>query len=483
MTEKIEFGDFQTPFSLAEKCVLLISQWFNPQHVIEPTCGLGFFIEASYQKWKKDSHFYGFEINKKYIEEFNERCPEIFNQSKIVHADFFDLNLQKVVGLFDSPLVIGNPPWVTNSQLGTLNSKNLPEKTNHKGLSGFEALSGKSNFDISEWMMMKLSEVLANKKGVLAMLCKTSVARNIFLHNNKSGFKNVGYKIFRIDSKKEFNVSVDACFFVVDFYNGGDEKRCEIYNELNLESFEKSIGIEDNKIVANIDLHLETKELVSGNSSVIWRSGIKHDASKVMELDRDGDLFINGFGEIVDIEKKYLFPFLKSSDLANSRLIPRKYVIVPQHKVGEETLSIKLKAPKLWNYLEEHALKLDNRKSSIYKKQPRFSIFGVGDYSFKPFKIAISGLYKKINFCLLTPFDEMPIMVDDTCYMLGFDSLNEAKNCLKILKSDLVTNYVSSLIFWDAKRPINSEILKTIDFGKAEKSYLKYSFNEVNNNG
>ena len=33
---------------------------------------------------------------------------------------------------------------------------------------------------------------------------------------------------------------------------------------------------------------------------------------------------------------------------------------------------------------------LDNRKSSIYNKRPRFSIFGIGDYSFSKWKVAIS---------------------------------------------------------------------------------------------
>mgnify|MGYP006991333775 CR=1 FL=1 len=36
-------------------------------------------------------------------------------------------------------LVIGNPPWVTNSALGALGGNNLPEKTNFQRLGGFAA--------------------------------------------------------------------------------------------------------------------------------------------------------------------------------------------------------------------------------------------------------------------------------------------------------------------------------------------------------
>ncbi len=475
MSKKVEFGDFQTPLSLALKCTDLLKISYKPTCVIEPTCGLGFFLEAADNTWGPNIKLYGYEINKTYLDSFSKRSPNIFKRAEVEHADFFDLQMSKVVGVSNNPFILGNPPWVTNSQLGVLDSKNLPKKSNIKGLSGFEALSGKSNFDISEWMIMNLCKELSPRKGVLAMLCKTSVARNVFLHNYKTAIKDVTYKIYRIDSKKEFNVSVDACLFVADFLNGGDEKKCDIYQELSPDSFENSIGINDGKIIADIDMFSSTQDMVQGASDLIWRSGVKHDASKVMELKLEGDQLKNGFGELVDVESDLVYPLLKSSDIANNRLDPRRFVIVTQKKVGDDTITIKEQYPKLWNYLNKHSEKLDGRKSSIYKKQPRFSIFGIGEYSFKPYKIAISGLYKNLNFSLLTPLNGKPIMVDDTCYLLGFDSLKDAEFCLKTLTSKLVTDYITSLIFWDSKRPVNSDILKSIDLDKAAGSYSQYS--------
>ena len=46
-------------------------------------------------------------------------------------------------------LVLGNPPWVTNAELGLLKNSNLPIKSNFQGHKGLEALTGKANFDIS----------------------------------------------------------------------------------------------------------------------------------------------------------------------------------------------------------------------------------------------------------------------------------------------------------------------------------------------
>ena len=49
-------------------------------------------------------------------------------------------------GLGEPILVIGNPPWVTNSAMGLLGGSNLPSKSNFQRLRGLDAITGKSNF-------------------------------------------------------------------------------------------------------------------------------------------------------------------------------------------------------------------------------------------------------------------------------------------------------------------------------------------------
>ena len=80
--------------------------------------------------------------------------------------------------------------------------------------------------------------------------------------------------------------------------------------------------------------------------------------------------------------------------------------------------------------------------SSIYKNAPRFSIFGVGDYSFKPYKVAISGFYKKPVFALVHSKQDKPIMLDDTCYFLGFDDFKQALIVMLILNSNIVQEFI-----------------------------------------
>ncbi len=185
-----------------------------------------------------------------------------------------------------------------------------------------------------------------------------------------------------------------------------------------------------------------------------------------MELKKFGESYINGFGESVELENEFIYPLLKSSDLGNKRLVPRKYVIVTQQKVGDDTKIIQNRAPKTWAYLESYSSILDNRKSIIYKNRPRFSVFGIGDYSFTSWKVAISGLYKKIQFNSIGQHNTKPIMVDDTCYFIPCGSENEATFIAEQLNSEACLKFIKSLIFFDAKRPVNIDILSRIDLKK-----------------
>ena len=194
-----------------------------------------------------------------------------------------------------------------------------------------------------------------------------------------------------------------------------------------------------------------------------WRSGIKHDCSKVMELRREGSAFRNGLDELVELEETYVFPMLKSSDVANGGTrVGRRWMLVPQRYVGEDTLRIQRLAPRTWQYLQAHRDLMERRGSSIYKGQPPFSIFGVGDYSYAPWKVAISGFYKRLHFRLVSPVETKPTMLDDTCYFLPCDTKEEAETLVSMLNTTPAGEFFSAYVFWDAKRPITVDLLRRL---------------------
>lgn len=461
MNTKKEYGDFQTPDHLAIRVVRLVDKLIGtPGMVIEPTAGLGSFLKAAAEQWGKGSDYLGYEINKSYVGIASENLRHY--GVRIFHRDFFSEDWGAIISKASKKrlLVIGNPPWVTNSDLGLLGSGNHPEKSNFQGMRGVDASTGKSNFDIAECMLIRLIEELP-PEGSVAMLCKTMTARKVLRHFWKKNEGRNNTMLFNINAKAEFNVAVDACLL---FTTGilSNDRIATFYSDLDTSSSSTKFGFVDGDLVSDIDEYCRFKKLDGGSPYYTWRSGIKHDASRVMEFTLDGKNLVNGFGETVDIEEDYVFPLLKSSDLGNGRTDIHRAVLVTQHHTGYNTEEIKYKAGKTWRYLVSHKDILDDRKSAIYNGRPRFSVFGIGPYSFSPWKIAISGLYKNISFVIVPPFNGRPVMVDDTCYSIPCRSRDEAELLFSLLTSEASLGFLSSLIFTDSKRPVTIDILRRI---------------------
>jgi hypothetical protein len=463
---KIEYGDFQTPPELAEKvCQQLLQLNVSPDIIIEPTCGIGNFINAASSIFSGVDRIIGVEINNQYLQEIknNQQCSQD-PRIELHNQDFFEFDWQSYINqIAGEILVLGNFPWVTNSQQGNINSKNLPKKNNFQKYNGIDAITGKSNFDISEWMLIQVSQWLQNRNACLAMLCKTSVARKLLNHLYSHNLNLEYCATYGIDTQKYFSTTVDACLLFCKFNPNSKNYFCNVFSSLS-ETESKRIGYRNNILIRDIDSFEKMSNLYNTNTKTKWRSGIKHDCSSIMELYKIGESFVNGLGESIDIEETYLYPLMKGSDIAQNRIkSTNRYVLVTQKFVGEPTEYIKDLAPKTWNYLESHAKYLNARKSKIYQNNPRFSIFGVGNYTFTPWKIAICGLYKKLEFRLISKLDNKQIVFDDTVYFLGFNDEQIAHKTFELLTSEQALAFYSSQIFWDEKRPIKSSILNSLN--------------------
>lgn len=467
--QKTEFGDFQTPLEFArEVCEAVAATGFKPQTIVEPTCGVGNFLAAACDKFSENQDFFGFDVSPEYIAAATARFQN--KNIRLRQIDFFSCDWAKTFDGFAAPvLVVGNPPWVTNSGLSRINGVNAPAKTNFQNFNGFDALTGKSNFDVSEWILIRLFETLKERPAVLAMLCKTGVARKLFVYAAKNKFGCSRFEIRRINALEHFGVAADACLLLCVFDQSAKNTDCRIFANLTDVAPLQTIGFRDNQLLAAPEKFERLKHLSGGNAQTKWRSGVKHDCAKVMELVAVDGKFQNGFGEIVELEPDFVFPLLKSSDLSNG-CEPRKFVVVTQESTRDDTAKIAERAPKTWNYLLAHAALLDCRASRIYRNRARFSIFGVGDYSFSQWKVAISGLYKKLVFRVVGNETGKPVMLDDTCYFLPASSRAEAREIAALLNSEIAREFYEAFVFWDAKRPITVEILQKLALSALQSS-------------
>jgi hypothetical protein len=294
------------------------------------------------------------------------------------------------------------------------------------------------------------------------MLCKTIVAKNIIRDMSKYNFRISSADMFVFDATEIFSVSCDAALLVIRL----GEKSSSVCNVYDFETNEKirQFGWNNGMFYSDIN---DTVNNIEGTSQFEWRQGVKHDCSKVMELTPLGDnLFRNGLGEIVKLTVgEYVFPLLKSSDIKSYEICnSRKYVVIPQQQVNVETSVIEFRDNDVWQYLVSHEDLLNARRSVIYKKSPKFSIFGIGDYSFTKYKVGVSGFYKEPIFALI--YNDYPVMLDDTCYFIGFENITDALITTALLNSPVCISFLKSIAFLDSKRPYTKEVLKRIDIEK-----------------
>jgi hypothetical protein len=346
-SSRVEFGDFQTPTDLAREVCELMSRSIDPASIIEPTCGIGAFLISSACTFP-EAQTLGIEINPHHIAELQKRIATDGRLShiRIRQDNFFTIDWPAVKASLPEPvLIIGNPPWVTNATVGALGGENLPSKSNFQAHVGLDAVTGKSNFDISEWMIRRLIDVFVSSRCTIALLCKTSVARKVLSYAWSSDVPLRGAELRRIDALAHFGASVEACLLILEI-GSAVAKECRIYDRLTDAQPSGILAFKSGQLISNLALHERWNHL-EGKSPERWRSGIKHDCSKVMELRSGACGLLNGLGESVDIEETYMYPMLKTSDVANGN-VERcdRWMVVPQRAVGEETSAIRLLAPR-----------------------------------------------------------------------------------------------------------------------------------------
>jgi len=458
---RVERGDWQTPLDLARQVSRLAARLgARPSSILEPTCGKGAFLEAAAEVFP-DVPARGFDIDPGHVE--TARLALVGSPVDVRLGDCFEVAWEDVLAAMPDPvLVLGNPPWVTSADLGALGSRNLPPKSNFKRFRGLDARTGKSNFDVSEWILLRLLAALRGRDFRMVVLCKSNVARRVMEHVTHEGVRVSG-ATYRIDARGAFDVATAAVVMTLAAAppEGPPARGWGVFDSLDAEIPRRTMGVHDGRMYSDID-RLEWTKGLEGQCTPAWRSGLKHDCAPVMELEAKDGALVNGLGERVDIEESVVFPLLKGSDVANGRRPGRRFVLVTQRSLGEETRTLQDQAPRAWAYLVRHEEKLGVRKSSIYRDKPPFSVFGIGPYTFAPYKVAICGLYKKFSFALVEPHEGRPVVLDDTCYFLPFETRDEAEAVLRALQSEAARAFFEARVFWEDKRPIGKGLLQSI---------------------
>lgn len=454
-------GDFQTPKSLADSMTKwLVSKKIAPEVVIEPTVGKGSLLKSAFETFGDKCTYYGYDINRSYI----ERLKKEFS-SDVILEEFNILNRFPEVFDKENALFIANPPWIRSDKMSKLEGFNLPMKSNTDER-GISALTGKGNFDISEYITNAIVNKISKSKSALLILLKSSVARKVLKNIWKNDNGPSETTIINIDAASNFGIAASACALWVDYRTASHEKTCAVYNTFEDDTPIQILATEDGILINDYDAYNKGKGyLAKDKNAVLWRSGVKHDAASIMKLKKENGVYKNGLGEIVNIEESRIFPYISASNLTKTKLEDKEeYMIMAQVSLQEKESDLFNQAPKTYEYLNSHLSYLQRRKSKIYNGKSKFAIFGLGEYTFKKYKIAISGFSKTPVFHFLEPRDNKPIVLDDISYFISFDDEMKAIGLFQYFNSNEIKLLIESMIFSDGKRPITAEILNRIGF-------------------
>lgn len=361
--DRAEYGDFQTNSNLANRIAsFLKTEGISPEALVEPTLGRGNFILAALRHFPQLRQIRGVEIYKPYVWEAKFAILDFFLKNpdrskpdiRLFHQDVFGFDFQKLSReLSGEILILGNPPWVTNAKLGTLNSANLPTKSNFKNLNGLDAMTGKGNFDIGEYITLMLLRAFQNHSGMMAFLVKKAVIKNIVFDQRNVKLRIGRLKQSPIDAKKEFGATVEAAVFSCELNQTPEFQCVQIEMSANAKP-DFHFGWQENQFVANTEKY-EPFKAFDGICPFEWRQGLKHDCSEVMEFERLNGHFVTNRGQSVELENDLVYGILKSSDLKGGVISnARRFTIVTQRSVGQDTTYIQNLLPQTYSYLYSH---------------------------------------------------------------------------------------------------------------------------------
>ena len=215
----------------------------------------------------------------------------------------------------------------------------LLRKSNLERLRGIEAITGRSNFDISESVLQTLLLAMRPDQDSLAMLIKTATARKVLRFAWSRGMQFSHASMHEIDADESFGVSCDACLLLLrpsDRAAASPLRSVTGLPDLDSDDDVVGFGWSDGRLVSDPE-EAEATQHLQGAGGHAWRSGVKHDVAGVLELtEQDGSLFSRD-GRQVDIEFDRVYPLAKGADVANRQNRLRAAAAADSAKDNERT--------------------------------------------------------------------------------------------------------------------------------------------------
>ncbi|MCS7029175.1 MAG: N-6 DNA methylase [Bacteroidia bacterium] len=457
----------------------LTQKWLEGASIFDPTCGEGHLFEALIEEALKAGqsrenlplqNLYGTELNAHLYENLRKKMYAKYqwniDTTRIVCTDFFFYSSRKN---FD--IIFGNPPWQTFNDLPDFYKDivkplfikyGLVEKPN-------EVLLGNSRTEIAALVIVKSIAQHLKTKGEAVFFVPLSILLNDGANKHFRTYtaQNVDFCITEIHDfigvpvfeqiKTRYGLihvqRNKKMTFPVAYYEYQENTWKKYFAQPIFYSTDPISKIEDqqwmNELTENFILTLPKEcmprqgiNTCGANDMFIFDEGY--------EVNADLVALSNKKQKDILLPKKFVYPLLVSKNFhsaAHSQEV-NKWVLIPHQTNGKplEPYQIEL-YPELYDYLYFKRPFLAYRRGKIInawiKRGYFWTLLGVGQYNFKPYKIAWEAYGKKVFRPKL--FTGLWQANQSLQAYIPLDELYQAKQVLQQLSQPSVEKYLQSM--------------------------------------
>ena len=379
----------------------------------------------------------------------------------------------------DAEALVGNPPWVPWERLSTLQKDRLREGPvdrldlfEHRGAA---ARLGHANDDLSLPFVWSCLDRYLDDDGVAAFVLKRDHLRGPAGRLLRSG--RVGGRHVSIDHVHDFSrvepfdgVDADAALYVFRLGSAdsaaperetvGDDRAEPPCVETTtghtvpttlweptaerpaFGSLDRLAATHDRTETALTPVsaadpagpwqRVDADRSALGDCSYRIRHGLKDDAKAVFSVDD---------ALLAEIEPTHVYPYLRSKHVVKWGLFGHDRFLVPQRQAGEDNeATLERQTPRTYDYLRRHRERLDARGSSWFDSGPFYSLFGLGPYTWAPYKVVWCRLGFKPHFVVVSTVDDdelgrKTVVPGDHCMFVGCDDEDEAHYLCALLNA------------------------------------------------
>lgn len=406
-------------------------------------------------------------------------CNVIKNYFATARFPFFDV-------------IVGNPPWVRWSELPEAYRESIKDFCKRYNLFSSDKYVGGVESDISTMVLYSAADKWLKDSGTLSML----ITRSVFKTESSEGFRNfvipntkVSLKVQSVDdftALRPFENAVNKPALITLKKNSAQteypiawrewhstksispstpyhevRKRTTVQEKLALPIGGKGspwLTVPEDRLSSCLALTKKEQD----SKAYYPRKGICTDLNGVYFGTVSRGVFTNSFGitgktktmqpEKVKIENDLLYPIARGREISPfSWNGTGQYGIVPQTGMhGFSVQHMAIHYPRALAYLSKYQELLKKRSSynRYLKKDPFYTCWNVGTYSFARYKVCWSEISNRLKACVIGDYMGKTVVPDHKIFFVPTDDEKEAYYLCAVLNSpsveEIVMNYAEN---------------------------------------